>query len=106
MVDFRRRRRRNHMFAVIGNAQIDPDRVEEAVSILEERLLPRVKAMGGFVSATWTRSLDDKNGTSMVLFETEAAANAAVEAAKEMAPPPEAPLTFVDFRVVRVVAQA
>ena len=64
------------MFAVIGNAQIDPDRVEEALSILEERLLPRVKTMGGFVSGTWTGSLDDKNGTSMVLFETEAAVKA------------------------------
>ena len=94
------------MFAVIGSAQIDPDRVEEAVSLLEERLLPRVKEMGGFVGGTWTRSLDDKNGTSMVLFETEAAANAAVEAAKGIAPPPEAPITFADFRVVRVVAQA
>lgn len=94
------------MFAVIGSAQIDPDRVEEAASILEERLLPQVKEMGGFVSGTWTRSLDDETGTSMVLFETEAAATAAVDAAKGMTPPSEAPIAFAGFRVVRVVAQA
>jgi len=94
------------VFAVIGSAEIDSDRVEEAESILKERLLPSVKAMEGFVSGTWTRALDDASGTSMVVFESEAVANAAIEAAKGMAPPPGAPITFGGFRLVRVVAQA
>jgi hypothetical protein len=94
------------MFAVIGRSQIDPDRVEAAESMLKERLLPKVKAMGGFVSGTWTRSLDDKEATGMVLFETEAAAEAAVETMQGMAPPPEAPISFGAFDVVRVVVQA
>ena len=93
------------MFALIGSAEIDQDRVQEAEAILKERLLPSVKAMDGFVSGTWTRSLDDASGTSMVLFESEAEANAAMEAAKEMVPPPGAPITF-GVRLVRVIAQA
>ena len=93
------------MFAVIGRAEIDADRVAEVEAILSQQLLPAVKEMPGFVSGTWTRSLDDKSGRSVVVFDSEDSARAALEAAKGMAPPPGAPLTFGTFDVVTVVAQ-
>lgn len=94
------------MFAVIGRAEIDADRVAEAEAALHQQILPAVKEMAGFVSGTWTRSLDDKSGRSVVVFDSEDSARAAVEAAQGMAPPPGAPITFGTFDVVRVVVQA
>lgn len=94
------------MFAVIGNVGIDADRVAEAEAMLHQRLLPAVKEMAGFVSGTWTRALDDASATSMVIFDDEESARAAVEAAKGLTPPPEAPITFGTFDVVRVIVQA
>lgn len=94
------------MFAVIGRVNIDADRVAEAEAMLHQQLLPQVKQLAGFVSGTWTRALDDASATSMVLFDSEESALAAVQAAHEMTPPPEAPITFNTFDVVRVVAQA
>ena len=91
---------------MIGRVEIDADSVAEAEATLRQQLLPAVKEMPGFVSGTWTRSLDDKSGRSVVVFDSEESARAAAEAAKGMAPPPEAPITFGTFEVVRVVVQA
>jgi hypothetical protein len=94
------------MFAVLGNSKIDPDRIDEVESILKERLVPKFKAMGGFVSGTWTFSLDDARGTGMSLWETEADARAAIDMILGMPTGPEAPFVFGAFDVVRVVHQA
>ena len=93
------------MFAVLGHAEIDAGRVDEAQAILEDRLLPQVKQMPGFVSGTWVRDGDNSRGRSMVLFEDEASALGAAEQARGMAPPDGAPIKFRGFDVVEVVAQ-
>lgn len=95
------------MFAIMGRATIDPERVQEAEAMLHERILPGVKETGGFVRGTWTRTLDDSTGRSLVVFDTEENARAALKAAQEMAPPPGAPITFdtADFDIVRIVTE-
>lgn len=94
------------MFAVILRTEIDAERLAEAEAMLNEQILPAVKTRPGFVSGIWARALDGKSGTSIVVFEDEASARAAVEAATEMAPPPGAPVTYGAFEVASVIAQA
>jgi hypothetical protein len=93
------------MHAVLGAVDIDASRGAEAETMLRETLVPMIKQMRGFVSGTWTRSVDGSQGRSMILFENE---DAAKEAAKTVVegPPPGAPATFVSVDVFEVLAQA
>ena len=94
------------MFAVLGEAEIDPDRVEEAEQVLNAVLLPQVKEMDGFVSGTWTRDRDGSRGRSIVIFRDETSAVQAADAAASMAPPEGAPMKFKPpFDVVEVIVQ-
>jgi antibiotic biosynthesis monooxygenase len=93
------------MHAVIGHVSLDPSRRDEAVKLLNEVTMPRTKAMAGFVSATWCRAPEGDRGTSVLVFETEEAARAAVEQVRQ-GPPPGGPATFVSADVFEVVAQA
>jgi len=94
------------MYALLGHVDIDPNRVDEAETLLRERLLPRVKEMDGFVSGTFTRDRAGRWGRSVVVFEDEAAAEKAAAAARGMAPPAGAPLQFRTFDIAEVVVQA
>jgi hypothetical protein len=63
------------MHAVIIRVNIkDP---EVATTALREQVVPRVKQAPGFVAGYWTRK--DNTGLSMVVFESEEAAQAASE---------------------------
>lgn len=94
------------MYALLGHVDIDPKRVHEAEALLRERLLPSVKEMEGFVSGTFTRDRAGRWGRSVVIFENEAAAEKAAEAAAAMAPPEGAPLQFRTFDIAEVIVQA
>ena len=94
------------MFAVLGDVEVDSDRVDEAQAMLMNGLLPQVKEMDGFASGTWTRDRDGSRMRSVVIFQDEASALKAAEAAKGMAPPDGAPIRFGTVDVVEVVAQA
>jgi len=94
------------MYALLGHVDIDPNRVDEAEALLRERLLPRVKDMDGFVSATFTRDRAGRWGRSLVIFNDEAAAEKAAETAKGMAPPEGAPLQFRTFDIAEIIVQA
>ena len=98
--------RSEDMYALLGHVDIDPNRVDEAEALLRERLLPRVKEMEGFVSGTFTRDRAGRWGRSVVIFENEAAAEKAAEAAAAMAPPEGAPLQFRTFDIAEVIVQA
>jgi hypothetical protein len=56
----------------IGDAQ-------SAQTQLRERIVPSVAAAPGLVAAYWTRSDAGDNGLSMLVFETEEAAQAMAE---------------------------
>lgn len=70
---------------------------------LRETVVPRVSGAPGFVAGYWTRSDDGSNGHSMLVFESEVAAEAAAE--RIGANVPEG-VTFESAEVREVVASA
>ncbi len=62
------------MYAILVSVNIGSGHGEEAQAQLENNVLPMVKEIPGAVSGYWTRSADGTKGSSMVLFENEAAA--------------------------------
>ena len=87
------------MHAVIVNVTInDPEAAERA---LREQLVPRVSQLPGFVTGYWT--LKDNTGLTMLVFDSEAAANAMSGQAQATVPPA---MTFTDVEVREVAAYA
>lgn len=91
------------MHAVVVRESGDPDKIEASDSLVQENVAPRVAAAPGFVSAFWMS--DGAGGTLNVLvFESEASARAAMDAARSAPRPPFMRVEAVD--VWRVVARA
>jgi hypothetical protein len=74
---------------------------ERARTFLSEQTIPRVRQAPGFVAAQWVR-LDENTGTSMLTFESEDAAHAAVEQLRNN-PPPADVLTIDSVQTGEVV---
>lgn len=91
------------MYAVVGTANIDPERAEEAAA-LATNILENMSQADGFVSGALARSLDRTAGRSMMIFETEAAARAVAENALSMIPG-DGPTEVIALEVYEVVAQ-
>ena len=89
------------MYAVAVRVSIN-DR-ENAQKVLEERVVPGVSGAPGFVAAYWTRSDDGSNGQSMLVFESEDAAQAMADRVAGMVPEG---VTFDSAEVREVVASA
>jgi quinol monooxygenase YgiN len=87
------------MHAVIVRVTISDE--ASAVEALREQVVPTVSQAPGFVTGHWTRRGD--SGLSMVVFESEDAANAASERVREAAPEG---VTVEDVEVREVVASA
>ena len=90
-------------FALINNVRVE--NVDQSREALQSQVVANVKKAPGFVSGTWTRSADGKQGRSIMIFESEEAAKAAAERART-GPPQGAPVTFVSAEVFEVLAQA
>jgi hypothetical protein len=87
------------MHAVVVKVKInDP---ETGLSELRENVVPRVAQAPGFVTGHWTRNND--SGMSMIIFESEDAANSASEQVRSTIP---AGVTLEDVEVREVVANA
>jgi hypothetical protein len=89
------------MHAVVVRVTIK-DR-EAATQGLRDEVVPAVSQAPGFVAGYWTRKEGSDQGLSMVIVESEDAANAAAERVRSMAP--EA-VTVDDVEVREVVASA
>jgi hypothetical protein len=89
------------MHAVVVRVTIN-DR-EAATQGLRDEVVPAVSQAPGFVAGYWTRKEGSDQGLSMVIVESEDAANAAAERVRSMAP--EA-VTVDDVEVREVVASA
>jgi heme-degrading monooxygenase HmoA len=89
------------MCAVVGAANLDPARAEEAITVARN-ILAKVSEAPGFVSGVFTRSSDGKAGRSMRVFETEEAAQAVAERASSMLPE-GGPTEIVSLDVFEVV---
>ena len=89
------------MHAVVVRLTIDD--VDRDDQLLEEQVVPRASGAAGFVAGYWTRSGD--SGLSMVVYESEEAAQAVAEQIQSMGLPDDA--VAVDGVEVReVVASA
>ena len=87
------------MHAVVIRSKIH-DR-EEATNFLKEQAIPRFKQAPGFVGGQWVR-LEGGSGTGMVTFESEEAAQAAMELLRNN-PPPETAVTIDTVELGEVV---
>lgn len=87
------------MYAVVARVSIKD--VEAAEGQLREQVVPQVSQIPGFVAGYWTRK--ENGGLSMVVFESEEAANGLRDRMSSVAP--EA-VTVEDVEVREVVAHA
>jgi hypothetical protein len=87
------------MHAVVVKVTIND--AQAGLSELREVVVPRVSQAPGFVTGHWTRK--DNSGVSMMIFESEDAANSAKE--QVSASVPEG-VTLEDVEVREVVANA
>jgi hypothetical protein len=64
------------MHAIVGRSRIGD--FEQARKFLREEAIPRLSQIPGFVSGHWVK-LDENTGASLILFESEEAAQQAAE---------------------------
>ena len=77
---------------------------EQARNFLRQEGIPRLSQAPGFVTAHWVR-LGESSGTSMLIFESEDAAQAGAEQLKSN-PPPGNAVTINSVEIGEVVEQA
>jgi hypothetical protein len=87
------------MHAVVVKVTIND--AEAGLRQLREAVVPRVSQAPGFVTGYWTRN--DNSGMSMIIFESEDAANSATEFVRSSVPDG---VTLEDVEVREVVANA
>jgi hypothetical protein len=90
------------VYAVVGTANIDAERGDEAAE-LAQTIMANFSEAPGFVSGVIARSLDHSAGRSIMIFETEAAARAVAENALS-AIPADGPTEVIALEVFEVVA--
>ena len=90
------------MHAVVVRSTIHD--IEQGRKFLREEGIPRISQAPGFVAAQWVR-LDEENGTSMLTFESEEAAQAAAEQLRTT-PPPSSAVTLNTIEFGEVVERA
>jgi hypothetical protein len=89
------------MHAVVVRESGDAAQIEASASLVQTKVAPQVAGAPGFVSALWMS--DGAGGTlNVITFESEAAARAALDAARDAPRPPFMKLERVDL--LRVLA--
>lgn len=89
------------MHAVVVTSTVHD--VEQGRTFLQEQAIPRLSQMPGFVGAQWVK-LEGNAGASMLTFESEEGAQAAVEQLRTN-PPPQSAVTINTAQVGEVVAR-
>jgi hypothetical protein len=90
------------MHGVVVKATIND--FEQARNFLRQEGIPRFRQAPGFVTAHWVR-LGETSGTSMLIFESEEAAQAGAEQLKAN-PPPGNAVTINSVEIGEVVEHA
>jgi hypothetical protein len=88
------------MHAVLINVTIDPESADEATAQLRSDVVPRVKQAPGFVAGYWAGSPSEGSGRSFLVFESEDAAQQAVEMIKSQPPPKGVTVDSVEAREI------
>jgi hypothetical protein len=79
------------MHAVVARSTIHD--FEQARKFLREEAIPRLSQATGFVSGHWVR-LGESSGASMIVFESEEAAQTAAEMFRTNPPPSVNPISI------------
>jgi hypothetical protein len=90
------------MHAVVGNVTIND--FERGLPVLRDQIVPRVKQTPGLVGAYWLRSADN-GGISVIVVESEEAAEALAHVIESEGPPTDA-VTLNSVEAREVVAHA
>lgn len=90
------------MHGLVVEVSIDSARGDEALKLLNEVVVPAVSSAPGLVAAYWLGGPDTGKGTSVLIFESEDAAQRAAESGPR--PPEGAPVTITRFEVMEVLA--
>jgi len=93
------------MHAIVTNVEIELGRSDEVTAMLNELVVPQAKGSAGFIGGYWMRSADQAVGMSVELFESHAAAEAALQV-RPAGRPPGAPVTVISVRLMDIVATA
>jgi hypothetical protein len=88
------------MHAVVGNVTIHD--FERGLPVLRDEIVPLVKQTPGLVNAYWLRSKEN-GGMSVIVFDSEEAAQALARAIESEGPPTDA-VTLNSIEVREVVA--
>jgi hypothetical protein len=91
------------MYAVVVRESGDAASIDASAPLVGEQVAPQVRQAPGFVSATW---MSDGGGRTLnvITFESEAAARAALDAARTSPRPPFMQVESVEL--LRVLATA
>jgi hypothetical protein len=75
------------MFAIVVRETGDAAQIDGSIGLVRDRVAPQVRDAPGFVSALW---MSDRSGGTLnvLVFESEAAAGRALEAARSAPRPP------------------
>jgi hypothetical protein len=92
------------MHAVVVRVTIND--FETARPILENEVVPRIKAAPGFIAGYWTRSEDGGNGLGVTVFDSEDSARQASEMVRAAASDPNGGVSLQDIEIREVVASA
>jgi len=90
------------MHAALVSLTVDPQHAPAAAQALMNDILPRVRSAPGFVAGYWLEPADAQ-GFSMVVFETEEQARAAMPPVSSWTAP-GITITGVEFRGVAATA--
>jgi hypothetical protein len=90
------------MHAVVVNLAIDEP--EADLAALRDRVVPRISQAPGFVTGYWTRK--GNTGLSMIVFDSEDAANAGAERVRSTVSDVDVEATLENIEVREVVAHA
>jgi hypothetical protein len=90
------------MFAAVVTVTIDPAQTDASLAMLNDMVVPTVKASAGFVAGYWLQPVDGRS-TAMVVFDTEANARAA---APPVGPTPGTGVVVVSVDFSEVAASA
>ena len=88
------------MHAVVIEVSVDPSQADAAQRELQEVVVPVVRSQPGFVAGYWLGADADGKGLTVVLFDSEEAAQRGAEGARRAALPAGVTMDSVETRIV------
>ncbi len=71
------------MFVSVTRAQAPPDRIDDGARMIQEELIPSLRAMNGFKGGYWLANRQTGSALAVVLWESEDALRAGTPVAEQ-----------------------